>query len=135
MLLVYYCTPIRHAGAEGDSRLRNISEAQLDREIGQCDVPYLAGYFDDVELYLDCFGLTPGEQTTVNEKKHSSGNHVAMIKCLTIWRTTNPKAATFRALLEIVLGLQKGEIARQICQYLRAPSLKLLHIRDIGTLI
>ncbi len=116
--------------AESASRhgcLRNLTD-QLDREIAQSDVPHLAGYFDNVELYLDCCGLTPCEQTDVNEKKHTYGNHVAMIKCLTIWRTTNPKAATFRALLEIVLCLRKGEIARHIQQYLDTPSLRLLHL-------
>lgn len=110
---------------KGDSTLsqrclRNPLDAQLDREITQSDVPNLAGYFDNVELYLDCCGLSSGEQTDVIEKKKNSGNHLAMIKCLSIWRRTNPKSATFRALLDFVLCLRKGDIARQIRQYISA---------------
>ncbi len=112
MFLILIYGAVYFPGTEGTSK------NPTNREITQDDVAELAGFFDDVELYIDFCGLTTGEQTTVNEKKHSSGNHVAMIKCLTIWRTKNPKAATFQALLNFALRLGKGEIAGQICQYI-----------------
>ncbi len=43
-----------------------------DREIQQKDVSYLAACFDNVELYVDAFELTPGEQTDVRLKKIDS---------------------------------------------------------------
>ncbi len=63
-------------------------------------------------------GLTRAEQADVNELFHKRGTQVAMTECLTIWKQHNPYAATYRALLELVLRLRKEKIADQICQHL-----------------
>ncbi len=95
-----------------------LTTAQVSREIQQEDVSYLAPCFDNVELYVDAMKLTPGEQSNVQLKKIES-NHLAMIECLKIWRGKQRSQATFRALLEMLVKLRKGEIADLVCQYLK----------------
>ena len=92
-----------------------IPTSQVNHKILQEDIPYLALHFDDVNLYVDVMGLTPGEQINVNGARTS---HLAMIKCLKLWTRKNPAQATFRTLLEMLVKLKKEEIAIQICQYL-----------------
>ena len=94
-----------------------LTTAQVNREIQQKDVSYLAACFDSVELYVDAMELTPGEQNDVRWNKIDS-NHLAMIKCLKIWRGEKLSQATFRALLVMLVKLKKEKIAEQICQYL-----------------
>ncbi|XP_064392120.1 uncharacterized protein LOC135339784 [Halichondria panicea] len=93
-----------------------LTTAQVNREVQQEDVSYLAPCFDNVELYVDAMKLTPGEQSDVQLKK---SNHLAMIECLKIWRGKQRSQATFRALLEMLVKLRKGEIADLVCQYLK----------------
>ncbi len=92
-----------------------LTTSQVDCEIQQKDVPYLAAYFDNVELYVDAMELTPGEQTDVNRKPNT---HIAMIECLRLWKAKKPEQATFRTLLEMLVKLRKEEIAVKVCQYL-----------------
>ena len=113
-----------------------LTTAQVNREVQQEDVSYLAPCFDNVELYVDAMKLTPGEQSDVQLKK---SNHLAMIECLKIWRGKQRSQATFRALLEMLVKLRKGEIADLVCQYLKvsvcvypliiivSPNLRLMH--------
>ena len=63
-------------------------------------------------------GLTRAEQANVNELFHKRGTQVAMTECLTVWKQHNPYAATYRALLELLLRLRKEKIADEICQHL-----------------
>ncbi len=93
-----------------------LSTAQVDREIQQKDVPYLAAYFDNVEFYVDAMELSPGEQTDVHRKPNT---RVAMIECLNIWKRKNLSQATYGALLEMLVKLKKEAIADQICQYIQ----------------
>ncbi len=97
-----------------------ITTSQVDSEIQQKDIPYLALQFGDVNLYVEMMGLTPGGQTDVNG---ADTNQLAMIKCLKLWTRKNPAQATFRALLEMLVKLKKKEIAMKICQYLKPVSL------------
>ncbi len=71
--------------------------------------------FYDVELYSTAMGLAIAEQADVNQ---SRGTQVAMMKCLQIWKQRDPSRATYRALLDIVLRLGKGNTADQLCQHL-----------------
>ena len=93
-----------------------LTTSQVNREIQQIDIPYLALHFDNVKLYVDAMELTPGQQ---NDVQKSADTHEAMIKCLKIWKGNNPAQATFRTLLEMLVKLMKGEIAGQVCQYLK----------------
>ncbi len=87
----------------------NLTDEQLNSEIEDPDTPKLALCFDNVELYSSSMRLPPAEQADVNMLYHREGTQTAMMKCLKIWKQHNPYQATYRALLDIVLGLDKGE--------------------------
>ena len=93
----------------------SMSSDQLEYEIEEEDIAYLAQHFDDVELYVRVFGLTSAEQVDVKTTKCRSGNQVATAECLSLWRKHNPSTATLRSLLEVLLRLGKGEIASKVC--------------------
>ncbi len=93
----------------------NLTDKQLNSEIEDSDTPKLALCFDNVELYSSLMGLAIAEQADVNESRRTQA---AMMKCLQIWKDRNPFQATYRALLDIVLGLEKGYTADKICQQL-----------------
>ncbi len=93
-----------------------LTTSQVNHEIQQEDVSYLAACFDNVEYYMDVLGLSSGEQTDVIQK---ADTHAAMIKCLNIWKRKKLPQATFRALLEMLVKLKKGTIAVQVCQYMK----------------
>ncbi len=93
----------------------NLTDEQLNREIVDSDTPVMALNFDDVEMYSIAMGLAIAEQADVKE---SRGNQAAMLKCLQVWKERDPFQATYRALLDIVLRLGKGETADKICQQL-----------------
>ena len=76
----------------------------------------LASYFDNVEYYLNMFGLSPAEQTDV-KRKVIDGTQIAMSHCLTLWKQHSPSSANLRTLLEILLSLKKEEIASKVCAY------------------
>ena len=95
----------------------NMSSDQLEPEIEQRETIILAGFFDNVEYYLDILELTPTEKTDVRESKHLHGTQIAMNKCLLLWREHNPSKATRKALLEILLILGKEELASKVCRY------------------
>ncbi len=95
-----------------------LTTSQVNGEIQQEDVPCLAAYFDSVEFYVDMMNLTTSEQSDVRLKKIES-NHLAMIECLKIWKRKKLSQATFGVLLEMLVKLKKGEIATQVCQYLK----------------
>ncbi len=62
----------------------------------------------------------------------------AMMECFKIWKEHNSSRATYRALLDIVLGLGKGETADKVCRqltqrkymYISAPPLFLAPLED-----
>ena len=94
-----------------------MSSDQLNCEIEEVDTTILAGYFDDVEYYLNVLGLTPAEQTDIRTKVIANGTQVAVTCCLSIWRRHNPFSATLRTLLKVLLSLRKEEIAKKVCDY------------------
>ncbi len=111
----------------------NLTNEQLNREIRNPNFSYLAIYFDDVEIYSNAMKLDPAEQADVKRLCHCEGTQAAMLKCLKIWKQHNSSQATYRALLDIILRLGKGDTADKICQqltqrkymYISAPPLFL----------
>ena len=99
-------------------RRYNLIDEQLNSKITNCDFLYLATYFDDVEIYSNAMELASAEQADVKRLYHSEGTRAAMMKCLKIWKQHNPSQATYRALLDIVLRLGKGDTADKICRQL-----------------
>ena len=87
-------------------------------KIQQRDLPILAGYFDDVECYLDAMELSNPDKTDVRRAVQAHGTQVGMNKCLDCWQQRNPSASTFGALLNILLELKKGAIAVKIYEYM-----------------
>ena len=108
-------SPANRATLQGLINHHNLIDEQLNSEIKKADTPFIAEYFDNAELYSSAMGLTTAEEADVKE---SRGNQVAMMKCLQIWKEHDPSQATYRALLDIVLRLGKGETADKICQQL-----------------
>ena len=95
----------------------SVNSDQLDCEIEERDMIILAGYFDNVEHYLDIMGLMPSDQNDVRRKALTNGAQVAIMNCLLKWKQHNPSKATLRTLLEILLKLKKEEIASKVCSF------------------
>ena len=84
----------------------------------EVDLPELAACFDNVDLYIGILQLTSGEQTHVRNQAHVNGTQTGMILTLKYWRNRHPTEATFRALLVMLISLDKGEVAKQVCSCL-----------------
>ena len=56
----------------------SLTDEQLNNEIGDFDIPYLAEYFEGVKIYANAMGLTPAEQADVNRFYCYEGTQVAM---------------------------------------------------------
>ena len=118
--LAWYVYPTGTQGTVTVEKLAEmycISSDQLNCEIEEVDTTILAGYFDDVEYYLNVLGLSPAEQTDIRTKAITNGTQVAMNYCLLLWRQHNPFSATLRTLLKMLLSLRKEEIAKKVCNY------------------
>ncbi len=99
-------------------RKAEVSDSQLDTEIIEHDMYPLAGCFDNVETYLFNLGLNSGQQTDIKDLATRRSTQLAMSEALKLWRSPNPLTATFRALLTILLGLKRGDVAVKVCQYI-----------------
>ena len=95
-----------------------ISGEKVESEVRQKDSPYVAACFDGIELYVNVLELSPHEEADVRTYAATHGTHVAMNKCLEYWRTHNQSTATFRTLLDMLLRLEKQEVASKVCKYL-----------------
>ena len=98
-------------------RETGVDDSQLATMIREEDINKIAGLFDEVETYLDKLGLLPAQQTDVKDIAYRHSTTQAMTKALKLWRQPDPYAATFRALLEILLDLRRGDVALKVCQY------------------
>ena len=122
MLCPTYCNYL-FTGGHGPLTVEKLTEMygmtsdQLDCEIEEEDMIILAGYFDNIEFYLDKLRLTAAEQADVKFKKVTEGSQIAMNYCLSLWKRHNPSTATLKKLLEILLSLRKEEIASKVCNY------------------
>ena len=99
------------------TEMYGMNSDELDCEIEDRDMIYLAGYFDNVEFYVNVLGLTPAEQTDTRAKVSTHGTQIAMNHCLLLWRQNTPSTATLKKLLEVLLSLNKEEIALKVCNY------------------
>ncbi len=108
----------------------SLTDEQLNSEIEDFDFPCLAKMFDGAAIYSSAMGLTRAEQTDVNMLYHREGTQAAMMNCLQSWKEHNSFQATYRALLDILLRLGKGDTADQICQQLTQG--KYMHIRYVS---
>ncbi len=96
-----------------------VTDSQLDGQIDEKDMLGLSDHFGNVEDYMIPLGLTQSQQrdvTNLLSVKRSTQSAVA--EALRLWRKRNPFAATYRALIEIVLNANEGQLAIDICQHL-----------------
>ena len=93
-----------------------VTDSQLDTEIEKTDMIVLAAHFDTVDTYAVQLGLSPAEQSDITNSQLANGTQVAMDKALRLWRQHNPGAATYRALVEMMLRMGKEELALEVCQ-------------------
>ena len=97
-------------------RETGIDDSQLATMIREEDINRIACLFDEVETFLDMLGLGPAQQTDVKDIAHRQSTTQAMTKALKLWRQPNPFTATFQTLLEILLVLNRGDMALRVCQ-------------------
>ncbi len=98
----------------------HLTDVQLNREIGDDDIPPLADYFDKVKLYLDLMELSSADKQNVLHNLNDT--QIAMSQCLSLWKRHDPSKATYIALLEIILKLRAGKTADNVCRYLAAKN-------------
>ena len=96
-----------------------VTDSQLDNEIEEADMILLAVHFDNVETLSVQLRLTPADRQDVKEAKSQYDTQTAVDKALRLWRKANPGAATYRALVEIVLrmGVNGTAIAEEVCKF------------------
>ena len=82
----------------------------------------LALNFDNVETLSVQLRLTPSQQKDIKNTAFLDDTQTAVDKALRLWRKANPSAATYRALVEIVLrmGANGTAIAEEVCKFLKS---------------
>ncbi len=108
---------------EALKRETNITDEQLDTRVEELDLPKLSSYFDNTNDYVEILGLSPGQQTDVIEEKARTAlnrTHAGIKLALKYWLNRVLSEGTFRALLLIILSLDKGDVAIKVAQYLSA---------------
>ncbi len=103
---------------ESVKRETKVTDEQLDRRVEETDFPHLAPHFDNATDYVEMLGLTPAEQVNVKRIVEMYGNAAAIKRTLKHWLERVLAEGTFRALLLILLSLDKGDIAIKVAQYL-----------------
>ncbi len=67
---------------------------------------------------LNRLNLTPADRDGVTDVTRRYGNLAGVAHALSAWRKVNPSRATFRALVEIAIGLRRGDTATDICRFI-----------------
>ncbi len=98
---------------------KGLTDEHLNKELEEKYFPELADCFENVHDYLEKLPLKEGQKTDVRAEVNQNGTQAGWKKALRLWRKLNPIAATYGALLEIVLSLQKGDVAIKICEVIR----------------
>ncbi len=94
-----------------------VTDSQLDSEIDETNMWDLADWFDNIETYSTFSKLTDSKKRDFPiEIRYNTreGIFLAMKR----WKRRNPAAATYRALVEIVLSLRKVKVATELCEVL-----------------
>ena len=95
-----------------------VTDILLDSQLQEKDLFPLSALFDNIEIYFVHLGLTPSQRTDIKDLAFRRDTQTAMSEALRLWREPNPYTATYRALVTILLKLNKGDIAIQVCNYL-----------------
>ncbi len=92
-----------------------MTDSQLDMEIKEAYMLDVVAHFDNVETYPVMLGLKPAEQKDVKYALFLNDMQTAMFHTLKVRRQHNPGAATYRALVDIVLDMGMETLATYIC--------------------
>ncbi len=95
-----------------------VTDSQLDTKIEETDMIILADHFDNIETYSTLFELTDSKKQDIIDEKMRYNTQAAMSLAMKLWKRRNPAAATYRALVEIVLSLRKVDVATKVCEFL-----------------
>ena len=101
--------------------VHHLTDDQLDRQLSDRDLFYIADFFDGWSQYVETpgLGLSRGEKAQIAEDPALKSNTSKMKEALKIWRSFNPYTATFRNLLIMLLSLNtQGDVAQDVCLYL-----------------
>ena len=81
----------------------------------------LAVHFNNVETLSVQLRLTPADRQEAKDMAFRFDIRTGVDKALRLWRKVNPGAATYRALVEIVLGMGVNgtAIAEEVCKFLK----------------
>ena len=96
------------------------TDEQLDTRVEETDLLKLSSYFDTTHDGCLAMGLSSGQQTDVRSHAFVHGTQAGMLLALKYWLDRVVAEGTFRALLLIILSLDKGDIAINVAQYLSA---------------
>ena len=99
-------------------RETELTDNQLDANVEKADLPELAAYFDNTDDYIEKLGLSSGQHTDVRTQAFVHGTRAGMKLALKYWMEKNPYEASYRALLLMLVSLEKGDIAVNVCKYL-----------------
>ncbi len=103
-------------GVDQFKKYIGLTDTQLDELIQEEDCSHLARFFEDVKEYVHLFGLSTDEKGDVLKE---SKTKIAITLLLQAWVRLNHDVATFRELLLILIEQTKGEVARNVCEYLK----------------
>ena len=95
-----------------------LSQSQICKEIAAKDLFNLAKCFRSQSGLFEKLNLCPADCTNAENKcqvKIQAGIEYALQE----WHRKNPETSTFVELLEIVLSLDSGDTAFNICEYIK----------------
>ena len=101
----------------GNLKSTGVGDQRLDAEIKERDFHTVGGYFDTLSGLPERLDLTPAECADVKERAHREGTQSGAAYALKLWRRVDPSKATYRALLEILASLRRGDIAVNVRKY------------------
>ena len=96
----------------------NVTDSQLDTEIEETDMILLAAHFNNVETLSVQLQLSTADKQDAKDMAFRFDIQTGVDKALRLWRKANPSAATYRALVEIVLKMGREDLAGHVCLFL-----------------
>ena len=94
-----------------------ITDEQLDSDVDARVLQEMAKHFHSYDRIVGPLGfnLNGAQKADVERSVNQSGQEAGMFKALTFWQNRNP-SVKYQHLIEIVLKLEGGVLAEQLCQ-------------------
>ncbi len=99
-------------------RKTGVTDQQLDQEIPESEIYCVAKHIEMTPGLLERLELNTAEKSDATQKRNNEGNQAGVAHALSVWQSVNPYRATFRALVEIAIGLRRGDTATDICRFI-----------------